>query len=53
MVIFKNINPELYLILAKLFNYCFKEKFFPSQWMEASVCQVFKNMGKQSFPLPV
>lgn len=46
VVILKNINPELSLILAKLFNYCLKEKSFPSLWKEANVCSVFKKAGE-------
>ena len=41
-------EPELSYILAKLFNNCLKESWFPDCWKVSSVVPVFKNVGERS-----
>ena len=48
VVVLKNCEPELSLILAKLFNNCLKESCFPDCWKVSSVVPVFKNVGERS-----
>ena len=48
VVVLKNCEPELTYILAKLFNMCLKESFFPDCWKVSSVVPVFKNVGERS-----
>ena len=43
-----NCEPELSYILAKLFNMCLKESFFPHCCKVSSVVPVFKNVGERS-----
>lgn len=47
-VVLKNFEPEVSLILAKLFHCCLKKKCFASPWNMSSVCSVCNNAG-QSF----
>ena len=48
MVVQKNCEPELFYILAELFNKCLKESSFPDCWKILSVVPVFKNVGDRS-----
>ena len=48
MVFLKNCEPELSYILAKLFNKCLREPYFPDCWKVSSMVPVFKNVGKRS-----
>ena len=48
VVVLKNCEPELSYILAKLFNMCLKESYFPDCWKVSSVVPVFKNVGERS-----
>ena len=48
VVVLKNCEPELSYILAKLFNKCMKESFFPDCWKVSLKVPVFKNVGKRS-----
>ena len=48
VVFVKNCEPEPSYILAKLFNMCLKESFFPDCWKVSSVVPVFKNVGERS-----
>ena len=48
VVVLKNCEPELSYILAKLFNKCLKEPYFPDCWKVFSVVPVFKNVGERS-----
>ena len=48
MVVLKNCGPELYYILAELFNKCLKESCFPDCWNVSLVVPVFKNAGERS-----
>ena len=45
VVVLKNCEPEFSYILAKLFNMCLKESYFPDFWKISSVVPVFKNVG--------
>ena len=47
-MILKNYEPELFYMLAELFNKCLKESFFPYCWKVSSVVPVFKNVGERS-----
>ena len=47
-VVLKNCEPELYYMLAEIFNKCLKESSFPDYWKASSVVPVFKNVGKRS-----
>ena len=46
VVFLKNCEPELFYILAELFNKCLKECCFPDCWKVSSVVLVFKNVGE-------
>ena len=48
VVVLKNCEPKLSLILAKLFNKCLTESYFPDCWKVSSVFPVFKNGGEKS-----
>ena len=48
VVVLKNCEPELFYILAELFNKCLKESCFPDFWKVSSVVSVFKNVGERS-----
>ena len=48
LVVLKNCGPELYYILAELFNKCLKESCFPDCWKVSLVVPVFKNAGERS-----
>ena len=48
VVVLKNCEPKLSLILAKLFNKCLTESCFPDCWKVSSVFPVFKNGGERS-----
>ena len=48
VVVLKNCEPELSYILAKLFNNCLKESYFPDCWKVSSVVPVFKNVRERS-----
>ena len=48
VVVLKNCESELLYILAKLFNNCLKESFFPVCWKVSSVVPVFNNVGERS-----
>ena len=48
VVILRNSEPELFFILAELFNKCLKESCFPDCWKVSSVVPVFKNVGERS-----
>ena len=48
VVVLKNCEPELSYILAKLFNNCLKESYFPDCWKVHLVVPVFKNVGERS-----
>ena len=43
VVVLKNCEPEFSYILAKLFNKCLKESYFPDCWKVSSVVTVFKT----------
>ena len=47
-MVLKNCEPELSYILAKFFNKCLKEPYFPDCWKVSSVVPVFKNVGERS-----
>ena len=44
----ENCEPELWYILAELFNMYLKESCFPDCWKVSSVVPVFKNVGEKS-----
>ena len=49
VVVLKNCEPKLSsYTLAKLFNMCLKESFFPDCWKVSSVVPIFKNVGERS-----
>ena len=48
VVVLKNREPELWHVLAELFNICLKESYFPDCWKVSSVVFVFKNVGERS-----
>ena len=48
VVVLKNCEPELPYILAKLFNMCLKDSFFPGCWKVSLVPPLFKNVGESS-----
>ena len=48
VVVLKNCKPEIWYILAELFNMCLKESCFPDCWKVSSVVLVFKNVGERS-----
>ena len=45
VVVLKICEPELFYILAELFNKCLKESCFSDCWKVLSVVPVFKNVG--------
>ena len=47
VVVLKNCEPELFLLLAELFNRCLKESCFPDCWKVSSVVPVSENVGKR------
>ena len=47
-VVLKNCEPELFYILAELFNKCLKNSCFPDCWKVSLVVPVFKNVGERS-----
>ena len=48
VVVLKNFEPELFYILAELFNKYLKASCFPDCWKVSSVVPVFKNLGEGS-----
>ena len=48
VVVLKNCEPELSYILAKLFNNCLKESYFPDCWKVSLVAPVFNNVRERS-----
>ena len=48
VVVLKNYEPELFYILAELFNMCLKDSYFPDCWKVSSVVPVSKNVGERS-----
>ena len=48
VVVLQNCEPELFYILAQLFNKYLKESSFPDYWKVSSVVPVFKNVGESS-----
>ena len=48
VVVLRNCEPELFDILAELFNKCLKESIFPDCWKVLLVVTVFKNVGERS-----
>ena len=47
-MVLKNCEPELFYMIAKLYNKCLKESCFPDFWKVLSVVPVFKNVGERS-----
>ena len=47
MVVLKNCEPELSVILAELFNNGLKESCFPDCWKVSTVIPVFKNVRER------
>ena len=43
-------SPEIFPVLAELYNKCSTESRFPSCWKCSSVVPVFKNDGERSDP---
>ena len=48
VVVPKNCEPELFYILAELFNKDLKESCFPDCWKVSLVAPIFKNVGERS-----
>ena len=48
VVVLTNCEPELYYILAELFNMCLMESCFPDCLKVSSVVPVFKDVGERS-----
>ena len=48
VVVLKNCESELSYMLAKLFNKCLKESYFPDWWKVSYVVPVFENVGERS-----
>ena len=48
VLVLKNYEPELFYILAELFNMCLKDSYFPDCWKVSSVVPVSKNVGERS-----
>ena len=44
MVVLKNCEPKLSLILAELFSKCLKEYCFPDHWKVSSMVPVYLRM---------
>ena len=49
-IVLKICSTELSHVLAKLYNKCLAESWFPSCWKYSSVVPVFKNNGERSDP---
>ena len=48
VVVLKNSEPELFYIIAELFNNCLKDSCFPDCWKVSSGAPVFKNIVERS-----
>ena len=48
VVVPKNFEPEFSDLLAKLFNKCLKESWFPDCWKVSSMVPLFKNVVEWS-----
>ena len=48
VVVLKNCEPEIWYILAEIFNVYLKESCFPDCWKVSSMVPVFKNVGERS-----
>ena len=48
VVVLKDSEPELFYIIAELFNNCLKDSCFPDCWKVSSVAPVFKNIMERS-----
>ena len=48
VVVLKNCEPELSLMLAELFSKFLKESCFSDCWKVSSVVPIFKNIGERS-----
>ena len=48
VVVLKDSEPELFYIIAELFNNCLKDSCFPDCWKVSSVAPVFKNIVERS-----
>ena len=48
VVVLRNYEPELFYILAELFNMCLKDSYFPDCWKVSSLVPVSKNVGERS-----
>ena len=48
VVVLNYCEPELWYILAELFNMCLEEPCLPDCWKASSVSLVFKNTGERS-----
>ena len=48
MVVLKNYESELSLILPELFKMCLKKLLFPDCWKVSLVVPIFKNVGERS-----
>ena len=48
VVVLKSCESELFYILAKLFNKCLEESWFPDCWKFLFVVPIFKNVGEMS-----
>ena len=48
VVVLKNCEPELLLILPELFNKCLRNSCFQDCWKVSSVVPIFKNVGGRS-----
>ena len=48
VVVLRSCEPELYYLLAELFNKYLKGFSFPDCWKVSSVVPVFKNLGERS-----
>ena len=47
-VVLKNCEPELFYILAEVFNKCLKRSCFPDFWQVLLFVPLFKNVGERS-----
>ena len=47
-MVLKNSEPEIFYIIAELFNNCLKDSCFPDCWKVSSVAPVFKNIVEKS-----
>ena len=48
VVVLKTCEPEVFYILAELFNKCLNESSFPDCWKVSLVVHVFKNVRERS-----